>query len=211
MVKRVAMALVVAMAGASVASRRVHGDEPRRAGSAPRRRGSSRRPGRPATRDTAGDDDVRRGHGPVVRADGRSAAGEEVVAERLPGELRSRPGLHRRVELAGDVRGRRWGSGRDLWRVDAGAPRSTATSGRCSWRRSRGPAAWSTSIRSCGKAGPTTSWATSGSARRSTCCRSGGSSRSAFALRGHDEAADREGRRRRASAPGRRTSLSTRS
>ena len=40
----------------------------------------------------------------MVRADGRSAAGEEVVAERVPGELRSRPGLHRRLGLAGDVR-----------------------------------------------------------------------------------------------------------
>ena len=80
------------------------------------------------------------GYGAVVRADGRSAAGEEVVAERLPGELRSRPGLHRRVGLAGDVRRSApaiapRSSARGRWCAG-----STATCGRCSWRPSRSPA-----------------------------------------------------------------------
>ena len=46
-------------------------------------------PRQPGERHPAGDDDVHGGYGAVVRADRRSVAGEEVVDERVPGELRS--------------------------------------------------------------------------------------------------------------------------
>ncbi len=145
----------------------------------------------------AGDDDVRGGHRPVVRADRGSAAGEEVVAQRLPRELRPRPGLHRRLELAGDGRRSAWRIGPRSSARSRSSAGSTATSGRCSWRRSRGPAAWSTSIRSCGKAGPTTSSGDFTIGAKVNLMSEWRQRPVALAVRGAGEAADREGRRRR--------------
>ena len=142
MLKRVAMMVVAALAGAAAASAQTSTRVAAAIGAAARSRRHRRRRHRRRARhrrgrDASGDDDHQRRYGVVVRADGRGVAGEEVVAERVPGELRSRPGLHRRVGLAGDVRRRRWAtaprsSARGRW-----CGGSTATCGRCSSRRSR--------------------------------------------------------------------------
>ena len=169
MLKRVAMVVIVAAATAAAASAQTSAGA---SGQASRRRRPRRHPHRLAAqslgrhrrhagrRDASGDDHVRGGHGVVVRADRRGAAGEEMVAERLPGELRPRPGLHGHLELAGDVRDRASGIAPRSSAPGRWSAGSTATSGRCSCRGSRAPAASSTSIRSCARGGRTTSWGT---------------------------------------------------
>ena len=58
----------------------------------------------------------------MVRADRRGAAGQEVVLERVSGEFRLGPGIHRRVELASDVWVRTRRPRRNFRRVDRRAP-----------------------------------------------------------------------------------------
>ena len=70
-------------------------------------------------RDPARDHHLHGGHGAVVRADGRSAAAEALVVQRVSRELRLQPGLHRRLELADHVRCRPRRQGGDLRRGPA--------------------------------------------------------------------------------------------
>ena len=68
----------------------------------------------------------------MVRADRRGAAGEEVVVERVSREFRLGPGIHRRVELAGDVRITASATARRSSARGRSCAGSTATCGRCS-------------------------------------------------------------------------------
>ena len=137
---------------------------------------------------------------------------QEVVAERVSRQLRRQPGLHRRVGLAGDVRVRRRRTGR----------RSSASWTLVQPHRPRHPAAVRAE-RSSAQAG--------GVVPRTRSCAHGWCGNqlgdfwlgakvnltsqwrqqpAAFAVRGHDQAADRRNGRA-ARAPARRTSRSTRS
>ena len=155
-------------------------------------------------RNASGDDDDQWGHGSVVRADGRNPAGEEVVAERVSGELRLRPGVHRRVGLARHVRRRRRRSRRNVRRRDGWCaridrdvrPLFVPTESR------RGRRGQRVSVRAA-RAGRTTSSATCGSARSSTCSSEWRQQPAAFALRGMVKLPTARQRRRRRHRQGR--------
>ena len=66
-------------------------------------------------RNPARDHHLHGGHGAVVRADGRSAAGEALVLQRVPRELRLQPGLHRRIQLADHLRCRGWAASVEIF------------------------------------------------------------------------------------------------
>ena len=106
----------------------------------------------------------------MVRADRRGAAGEALVVQLVPRELRLHRGVHRRVELAGDVRRRPRRPRRDV-RCGAGGPphRPRRPSALLQQPGRRRRQRVSVRPRAAGRA---TSSATSGSARRSTSRRS---------------------------------------
>ena len=182
--KRVAVAMVVALACATVASaqaeaagRRLRRHRARRPRSRPRqarrRRATRARRRRPSW--------GIRGCGSCRPA---RCCRPEVVGQRLPRELRLRPGLHGRQQLAGDVRRSVLAIARRSSARGRSSAASIATSARSSCRGSPRPAASSTTTRSSDRAGRTISSATSGWAPRSTCCRSTTQQPVALAVRG---------------------------
>ena len=132
----------------------------------------------PATETPAGHDDVPRRYRTLVRPDRRNPAAPEMVGQRLPRELRRRPGLQRRVELAGDVRYRHQGPRSSCLDRSSSSTASTVTCVRCCSRRRAAQHSGSTSrsaasssrTRSCSRAGAATTSATCGSARRFNLC-----------------------------------------
>ena len=166
---------------------------------APRRATATRGPPRRA----AGHDDVPGRYRALVRPDGRNPAGAQMVAERLSRELRRQPGIHRRVELAGDVRVRRARSRGAVRIVRRGEPHRSRRAAAVPRVRSSpqlgrtGAAASCRRTRSRARHGAATTSATCGSAPRSTCASQWRQQPAAFAIRAHGEGADRRHGQRR--------------
>ena len=185
MLKRVAMAMVAALAVGAAASAQTSGLRRARRHRLRRDTGASSRPGPIQTLAMYGRRrPLRWGHRSVVRTDRRDPSREALVGQRLSRQLRPPTGLHRRVELAGDVRLRPERPRRDLRRVDARAPhRPRRAADLPSGQPQRRRPGQRVPVRH-GRAGRTTSSATSGSAARSTSCPSGSRSRWRSPLRG---------------------------
>ena len=208
MLKRVAMAMVVALTVSAAASAQT---STVRTVDRPRRRRST-----PATTDAM--PATASGHDHVMGDTGLwfVPTGEVLPAKRWSVSayrvnFDSPPGVHRRVQLAGHVRLRPRRPRRDLRRVDRRPPHRPRLTSDVPPDGLHDGRSRSTSIRSCARDGPTTSSAISWLGAKVNLMSQWQQQPVGVRVARHGQAADREETTRKGSAPASSTSRSTRS